>query len=134
MTDEVDNRQHSAMTNKIVYKASLKSIAQELRREMTRQERHLWYDYLKTYPVVFRRQKQFGNYIADFYCAKARLIVEIDGSQHYEPEGQDTDRKRDAYLAGLGLKVLRFSNYDIDKLFGSVCEQIDQVVHRRIAE
>ena len=99
---------------------------------MTRQERHLWYDFLKPYPIPFRRQKQFGRYIVDFYCAGARLVVELDGSQHYEPEGQTGDQKRDQYLYGLGLSVLRFSNYDVDCHFKAVCEQIDKTVRERI--
>ena len=77
-----------------------------------------------TYPVVFRRQKQFGNYIADFYCAKARLIVEIDGSQHYEEADRAYDQERDTYLTGLGLKVLRYSNADVNRNFKAVCEDI----------
>lgn len=93
------------MSNKIVYNDFLKPYAQRLRREMTRQERHLWYDYLKSYPATFRRQKQFGKYIADFYCASARLIVEIDGSQHYEPEAREDDSARESYLRGLGLNI-----------------------------
>ena len=99
---------------------------------MTRHERHLWYDFLKTYPVPFRRQKQFGRFIVDFYCAKAKLIVEIDGSQHFEPEGQDKDRARDAYISRLGLAVLRFSNDDVDRQFEGVCERIDLTVKHRM--
>ena len=116
------------MSNKIVYNDFLKPYAQRLRREMTRQERHLWYDYLKSYPATFRRQKQFGKYIADFYCASARLIVEIDGSQHYEPEAREDDSARESYLRGLGLNILRFSNHDIDCHFEGVCAQIDREV------
>ena len=119
------------MSNKIVYNESLKPHAQSLRREMTRQERHLWYDFLKTYPAQFRRQKPFGNYIGDFYCASAKLVVEIDGSQHYEPDGRENDEKRDRYLKGLGLSVLRFSNYEVDCHFDGVCAQIDREVTRR---
>ena len=93
--------------SKIIYKASLKPFAQKLRRDMTPQERHLWYDFLKSYPVAFRRQKQFGGYIVDFYCANARLVVELDGSQHYEEDGMARDQARDRYLTGWGLAVLR---------------------------
>ena len=98
--------------------------AKQLRKEMTAEERHLWYVFLRNYPVRFARQKVLGKYIADFYCAKAKLIVELDGSQHYEEEGKDSDRERDAYLSGLGIKVLRYSNLDIKQRFQSVCDDI----------
>ena len=110
------------------YRESNKPLAQRLRQEMTRQERHLWYDYLNACPVRFRRQRQFGNYIVDFYCAGRQLVVEIDGSQHYEPEEAARDAERTAYLNGLGLKVLRFSNHDVDAHFESVCTAIDAVI------
>lgn len=110
------------------YDGRNKSRAQKLRREMTRQERHLWYDYLSTCPVRFRRQKPFGYYIVDFYCAEKHLVVEVDGSQHYEPEEKEKDAARTAYLNSLGLQVLRFSNHDVDVYFESVCETIDRIV------
>lgn len=110
----------------IYYNESNKPLAQKLRREMTPQERLLWYGFLKTCPASFRRQKQFGRYIVDFYCASAKLVVELDGSQHYDPEGQQRDAARDEYLTGLGLTVLRFSNYDVDKHFEGVCTEIQQ--------
>ena len=116
------------------YRESNKPLAQRLRREMTRQERHLWYDYLNACPVRFRRQRQFGNYIVDFYCAGRQLVVEIDGSQHYEPEEAARDAERTAYLNGLGLKVLRFSNHDVDAHFESVCTAIDAVIRGDIQE
>ena len=102
----------------------LKPCAQKLRKEMTREERHLWYDFLKGLPVTFNRQKVIGSYIADFYCASAKIIVELDGSQHYEEKGVNQDEKRDAYFSELGIKVLRYSNYDITIHFDSVCEDI----------
>ena len=98
--------------------------AQTLRKNMTREERHLWYDFLKTCPKPFHRQKVIGDYIVDFYCASAKLVVEIDGSQHYEPEGIEKDQKRDAYLSRLGLTVVRYSNTDIHQHFQSVCEDV----------
>ncbi len=116
------------------YRESNKPLAQRLRREMTRQERHLWYDYLNACPVRFRRQRQFGNYIVDFYCAGRQLVVEIDGSQHFEPEEAARDAERTAYLNGLGLKVLRFSNHDVDAHFESVCTAIDAVIRGDIQE
>ena len=102
----------------------LKPFAQELRKEMTKEERHLWYDFLKKLPLTFNRQKVIGNYIADFYCASAKLIIELDGSQHYEEKGVDSDEKRDMYFNKCGLKVLRYSNADINKNFKGVCEDI----------
>lgn len=110
----------------IYYNGDYKSFAQKLRREMTRQEKHLWYDYLKTHPATFRRQKQFGRYIVDFYCAGAKLVIELDGSQHYDPEGKQDDAARDSALAQLGLTVLRFSNDDVDRHFDSVCAAIER--------
>ena len=108
--------------------------SQQLRKNMTKEERHLWYDFLKTYSVQFKRQVPFENYIVDFYCYQAKLIVELDGSQHYEPEEMECDRKRTAYLEGLGMAVLRISNLDVLKNFSGVCEQIDLAVKNRVSE
>ena len=102
----------------------LTKYAQKLRRNMTNEERHLWYDFLKTLPITIQRQKTFGNYILDFYCAKANLVIEIDGTQHYEDKGLLSDQQRDAYLKQQGLLVLRYSNADIRLRFESVCEDI----------
>ena len=98
--------------------------AQKLRREMTKEERRLWYDFLKQLPVNVRRQKVFGNYIADFYIAQVNLVIELDGSQHFEAEGMDADRERDAYFAGKGMRVLRYANSDVNCHFQAVCEDI----------
>ena len=105
--------------------------SQDLRKNMTKEERHLWYDFLKTYPVQFKRQVPFGNYIVDFHCFKAKLVVEVDGSQHYEPEEIAYDRKRTEYLVSLGLRVLRVSNLDVLRNFRGVCEEIDRIVQER---
>ena len=102
--------------------------ARQLRKNMTAEERTLWYQYLRTYPVKFYRQRTMGHYIVDFYCAKARLVVEIDGSQHYEDEGLEYDRARTAFLESLGLKVLRVPNNEIWKNLRGVCEAIDEQV------
>ena len=120
------------MAKVVYYNGDYRPLAQKLRREMTKQEKHLWYDFLKSYPITFRRQKQFGRYIVDFYCAGARLIVELDGSQHYEPEGKQSDADRDEYLSSLGLTILRFGNVDIDRCFDGVCATIDREVRKRI--
>ena len=102
--------------------------ARQLRKTMTRQERHLWYDFLRTYPVKFYRQRVIDNYIVDFYCSDARLVVELDGSQHYTPEGVQYDAARTEKIEGHDLYVLRFSNYDVDKYFIGVCDTIDATV------
>ncbi len=104
----------------------LKPFAQKLRREMTLEERHLWYDFLKPLPVTVNRQKVIGAYIVDFYIAAAKLVIELDGSQHYEDVGIAVDRERDQSLQALGLRVLRFSNADVKKNFSGVCEEIER--------
>ena len=119
--------------DKIYYNESLKGRAKELRREATPQENKLWYRYLREYPVQFRRQKQFGRYITDFYCSKAKLVIEIDGEQHGTDEGMQHDRARTAYLNELGLRALRFSNQEIDQCFEAVYVQIDLDVCERVA-
>ncbi len=98
--------------------------AKALRRNMTKQERHLWYDFLKTLPLTIHRQKVLGNYIVDFYCAEAKLVIELDGSQHFMDSGREYDRERDDYLSSLDLTVKRYSNADIDHDFDSVCRDI----------
>ena len=107
---------------------NLKDRARELRQNATRQEQKLWYDFLRTHPVKFRRQQQIGPYIADFFCPDARVIIELDGSGHYMPDGMEYDRWRDAYISGNGIRVLRFTNTQIDKEFSAVCEAIDRAV------
>ena len=93
---------------------------------MTPEERHLWYDFLKTLPITIKRQKVIGNYIVDFYCASAKIIIELDGSQHYEDKGIQKDTKRDLFLKNNGYLVLRYSNLEINSNFNSVCEDIYQ--------
>ena len=93
---------------------------------MTKEERRLWYDFLKTLPVTFNRQKVIGPYIADFFCASANLVVELDGSQHYDAQGAAADVKRDQYFSELGFRVLRYSNTDVKQNFSGVCEDILQ--------
>ena len=98
--------------------------SKKLRKEMTKEERHLWYDFLKHLPTTVHRQKVFGNYIVDFYIASAKIIIELDGSQHYEDQNRIADIQRDAYLSQIGCKVLRYSNADINTRFRGVCEEI----------
>ena len=106
------------------YNAKLISNSKTLRKSMTKEERHLWYDCLKQLPVTVHRQKVLGSYIVDFYIASAKIVIELDGSQHYEPAHQKKDALRDAYLQDLGCIVLRYSNADIHDRFPSVCEDI----------
>ena len=108
----------------------LTKTSQALRRNMTKEERHLWYDFLKNYPFQFYRQKVIGNYIVDFYCCKAKLIVELDGSQHFQ-EQRESDEARTKYLKSLGLEVLRIPNNEIWDNFPGVCEAIELEVKRR---
>ena len=96
--------------------------AKELRKNMTKEERHLWYDFLRDYPVRFLRQKILGKYIVDFYCAKARLVIELDGGGHYTDEQKQNDAVRANKLKSMNLIVLRFCNLDIDRRFQDVCE------------
>ena len=112
----------------------VKNFAQELRKNATKEENALWYQYLRKHPVQFRRQCVLGKYIVDFYCSKARLIVELDGSQHYETTGIEHDVQRTQYLESLGLKVLRFSNADVNLQLRSVCQQIDLEIQERHSE
>lgn len=91
---------------------------------MTREERHLWYDFLKELPFSVKRQKIIENYIVDFYIPQAKLVIELDGSQHYEPDGKEKDMARDLRLKDLGMLVLRYSNADVNLRFRAVCEDI----------
>ena len=111
----------------------LKVLSQQLRKNPTKEEHILWNGFLRRYPYQFRRQYIIGNFIVDFYCHKAKLVVELDGSQHYLPQSQQADEERTGYLQTLGLKVLRFSNLDVLKRFESVCEEIDRTVKARVS-
>ena len=103
-------------------------LAKELRKNMTPWERKLWYEYLRNYPVRFQRQKALGNYIVDFYCARAGLVVELDGVGHYTAHQQEKDALRTKELECMNLTVLRICNLDIDRNFTGVCEYIDSAV------
>ena len=107
--------------------------ARSLRKGMTKEERHLWYDFLRDHAAKFRRQAVLGRYIVDFYCAKAKLVIELDGSQHYEPKNQQADQLRTEYLEQFGVTVLRFSNTDINQNFRGVCEYIECIVQKRLS-
>ena len=109
-------------------------LAKQLRKEMTKEERHLWYDFLRSYPVRFSRQKVLGKYIADFYCAEAKLVIELDGSQHYEPDNAQKDDERTEFLKEYGLKVIRIPNNEIGRNFRGVCDYIDVAVKQSLSQ
>lgn len=109
-------------------------LAKGLRKNMTPWERKLWYDYLRYHPVRFQRQKAIGNYIVDFYCAKACLVVELDGGGHYEPDQKKADQVRTQELEAMNLKVIRICNADIDLNFSGVCEFLDMEVQKSLPQ
>ena len=106
-------------------------IARTLRKNMTPWERKLWYAFLRFYPVRFQRQKAMGEYVVDFYCAKAKLVLELDGSGHYMPEQAQKDLQRTNDLEKMDVKVVRICNLDVQKNFSGVCEYIDRIVQKR---
>ncbi|MBQ8768878.1 MAG: endonuclease domain-containing protein [Oscillospiraceae bacterium] len=106
--------------------------ARKLRQDMTPQERKLWYLFLQKYPVKIYKQRIIGSYIADFYCASAKLVIEVDGSQHYFEKEQQKDTNRSAYFESLGLHVIRYSNADINERFDRVCESIHQHIQSKL--
>ncbi|MDO4549972.1 MAG: endonuclease domain-containing protein [Planctomycetia bacterium] len=114
------------------YNKSKIPFAKELRKNATRHENHLWYDFLRKYEVRFQRQKTIGGYIADFYCHRAHLVIELDGSQHYTDEGMEYDTIRTEVLNQYGLDVIRFSNLEIDRNFSGVCQAIDSKVKENL--
>jgi len=105
-----------------------------LRKNMTPEERHLWYDFLKTYPVRFNRQKIIGKYIVDFYSAKAKLIIELDGSQHYDDDAIKKDIERTKFLEQYGFTIIRIPNNEIKQNFEGVCEYIDLCVKQSLSQ
>ena len=109
-------------------------LAKTLRKNMTPWERKLWYEFLRNYPLRFQRQKSIGNYIADFYCAKARLVIELDGGGHYTFEQIKKDTIRTKELESMNLTVLRICNLDIDRNFNGVCEYINLVVKKSLPQ
>jgi len=109
-------------------------LAKQLRKEMTKEERHLWYDFLRSYPARFSRQKVLGKYIADFYSAEAKLVIELDGTQHYEPNNKQKDDERTEFLKEYGLKVIRIPNNEIGRNFRGVCDYIDAAVKQSLSQ
>ena len=116
------------------HNTQLVKYAKELRKNMTKEEKHLWYDYLRKYPIRFIRQKIIGKYIADFYCAEAQIVVELDGSQHYEEVGQIKDKSRTKFLESYGIRVVRIPNNEINSNFEGVCQYIDSVVKQSLSQ
>ena len=109
-------------------------LAKKLRKDMTKEERHLWHDYLRTYPVRFTRQKVIGKYIVDFYCPQAKIAIELDGSQHYEPENTRKDSERTKFLEQFDLKMIRIPNSEVKRNFRGVCEYIDTAVKQSLSQ
>ena len=113
------------------YNSKMKETASSLRKNMTRQEKHLWYDFLRDYPVKWYRQRSVDRFIVDFFCFKARLVIELDGSQHYTEDGMEYDSIRTDILEKYNLEVLRFTNLEVDENFRGVCETIHGKVRER---
>lgn len=114
------------------YNHKLKEQSRELRKNMTEQEKRLWFCFFKEYPIKIYRQRVIGNYIADFYCSKAKIVIEIDGSQHYSDEGMNYDERRTNAINDFGIEVIRFSNYDVNTNFEGVCMGIDKVISSKM--
>ena len=102
--------------------------ARELRKNMTKEEKHLWYDFLRGHPARFTRQKVIGRYIVDFYSPRCNLVIELDGSQHFEPEGMEYDAERTLFLEQYGIRVVRIPNCEINQNFEGVCAYIDGII------
>lgn len=116
------------------HKKSLIPFAKELRKNMTKEERHLWYDYLRGCPVKFLRQKTIGHYIVDFYSSKSKIVIELDGSQHFEDGGLKYDSRRDKYLEEYGLRIIRIPNNEINDNFYGVCEYLDNEIKQSLSQ
>ena len=114
------------------YDSRLNERAKELRRKMTPQERKLWHRFLKDYSIKIYKQRVIKFFVVDFYCAEARLVIELDGSQHYTEQGKAHDEVRSQILREYGLKVLRFSNREVEQQFDAVCEKIHQEIQARV--
>ena len=119
-------------TTTVIKNHKMLPVARELRRKMTPQEKKLWYDFLRKYPVKFYKQRIIESFIVDFYCADARLVIELDGSQHYTEQGKAYDEERSQILNLYDLEVLRFTNLELDQQFDAVCEVIDREVKARM--
>ena len=110
------------------YNKELTEYSKELRKNMTAEEKHLWYDFLKLLPVTVKRQYVVGNYILDFFIPNVNIAIELNGSQHYEPEAREADKKRDAELLSVGIKVIRYTNVQINRNFDGVMSDIMKTI------
>ena len=117
---------------KYYYNGDLQIIARDLRKRMTKQERHLWYDFLKSYEYQFYRQRILDRFIADFYCPAAKLVVELDGGQHYTEKKMLDDEHRSLIINQYGIHVVRIPNNEIDNNFYNVCTYLDSIIKKRI--
>ena len=108
--------------------------AKFLRNNMTKEEKHLWYDYFKKCPVKFSRQKVLGKYIADFYSAEAKLVIELDGAQHFEKENRVYDEKRTEFLEQYNLKIIRIPNGEINTNFEGICRYLDKQIEQSLSQ
>ncbi len=113
----------------IIHNHELTYNARKLRKNMTKEEKHLWFDYLKDYPVKIQAQKVIGDYIVDFFCFKARLAIELDGEQHHR---KNNDANRTSQLNKLGVDVIRFDNVEVMRNFDGVCSEIDFEIQCRL--
>ena len=116
------------------HNANLTPLAKDLRKNMTKEERHLWYDYLRGHPGRFSRQKVLGKYIADFYSAQAKIVIELDGSQHFDPEEMRKDQERTSFLEGYGLKIVRIPNNEVNENFRGVCEYLENLIEQSLSQ
>ena len=112
--------------------SKMTQLARNLRNNSTPQERKLWHLFLSKFPLRFHRQKAIGACIVDFYCHKAKLVIEIDGGQHIEQKNQESDQKRTEYFRSIGLEVIRFTNRNVDNNFDEVCNEIIQAVKTKL--
>lgn len=113
---------------------SIVGTARMLRKNMTKEEKHLWYDYLRLHPARFSRQKVLGKYIVDFYSARAKMVIELDGSQHFTEEAIQYDSERTAFLENYNLKVIRIPNWEINENFNGVCEYLNELLSEFLKE
>ena len=120
------------MRRKGKHNPALTPHARELRKQMTKQERRLWYNFLRHYPVKVLRQKVIGSYIADFYCAQAKLVIELDGSQHFSDEGKQYDNEREEFMRSFDIQTVRYKNHEIDRQFDAVCSDIGVRIKNRM--
>ncbi len=119
-------------SRRLPYNQKLKEIAKDLRKNMTKAEKKLWYEFLSSHKKRFLKQRPIDNYIVDFYCASCKLVIEIDGDTHFTKEGIEYDKERTAVLQGYGLKVVRFTNPEVLESFDAVCEIIDKNIEKNL--